>query len=104
MSTLLADTSAVERVQRRRPSPLVLTCEHASAAFPPELAPSAGDTRWQGTHWAVDLGARALTLRVAALTGAPAVLSTASRLICDVNRAPDAPDLIVDRLEGREAA
>lgn len=80
--------------------PLLLTCEHASARVPSPLAAGPQDEPWLGTHWAVDLGAARVTRELARITASPALLARFSRLVCDANRAPDAEDLIVTRVEG----
>lgn len=77
---------SVELVVGRADADVALTCEHASDRFPPPYELEGDDRRLLGTHWAVDLGARELTLELAAALGAPAVLSRCSRLVIDVNR------------------
>lgn len=78
----------------------VLVCDHAGRYLPPACAglglPVAAT--WQ--HMAFDLGAADLTRRLAAELGAPAVLGTHSRLLIDLNRAADAPDLIPECVDG----
>lgn len=76
------------------PVRLVLTCEHASAFVPASyggLGLRPGDL---AEHIAWDIGAAALTEELAALLGARSVLSTASRLLVDCNRAPEDADLM----------
>lgn len=79
---------------------VALTCEHASDRFPAPHALDDDDVRLAGTHWAVDLGARALTLDLATALPAPAVLATCSRLVVDVNRDLDSPTLFRDVADG----
>jgi predicted N-formylglutamate amidohydrolase len=79
---------------------VVLTCEHASERTPPGYVWPEADERLRGTHWAFDLGARALTLELAAALGCPAVLARFSRLWIDPNRAPDAPTLFRTDADG----
>lgn len=70
---------------------LLLICDHASANIPAcynDLGLAAA-TRW--THVVWDIGAAALTERLAALLGCPAILAGASRLVVDCNRALDDP-------------
>jgi predicted N-formylglutamate amidohydrolase len=80
--------------------PLVLTCEHASADLPPPLRGSAQDRAWLRTHWGVDIGAADVTRALSAALDAPAVLGVASRLVLDLNRAPDDPTLVLPAVEG----
>jgi predicted N-formylglutamate amidohydrolase len=75
-------------------APLVLTCEHASAAVPPEyrhlgLSP---DVLLDHIGW--DIGAGRLTVELNRLLGVPAVMSAASRLLVDCNRDLTDADLI----------
>lgn len=83
-------------------SPLVLLCEHASGALPPEHAAEAhpADLPWLNTHWGVDLGAGPLTQALSAALGAPALLGVVSRLVCDLNRPEDHPELARREVEG----
>ncbi len=81
--------------------PLVLACEHASNLFPPSLRGLGLDPADLSDHIAWDIGAAALTERLSARLDAPAVLAGYSRLLYDCNRAPDAPDCIPVRADGR---
>jgi len=73
---------------------LVLTCEHASNHVPPPLEPHPSDLPWLQTHWGWDIGAADLTRALVRRTGASAVLSTFSRLVCDPNRPTRSPTWI----------
>ncbi|MCO5170013.1 MAG: N-formylglutamate amidohydrolase [Planctomycetes bacterium] len=81
--------------------PLVLTCEHAGREVPPALGGLGLDDAFLDTHWGWDRWARDATLRLAAALDATAVTSRLSRLLVDVNRAPDDPTLALARAEGR---
>jgi len=96
--------SEVELVAGRADAPVVLTCEHASEALPAGWRWPEEDRRLVGTHWAYDLGARAITLELAAALGAPAVLATFSRLLVDPNRPEDSPTLFRAEAEGAPVA
>lgn len=73
---------------------MVLLADHARNALPARYGtlglPHGELTR----HIAYDIGAEGVTRHLAALTGAPAVLSTFSRLLIDPNRGEDDPTLI----------
>ena len=78
---------------------LLLLCDHARNAVPPELdlgLPEADMAR----HIAWDVGARGVTLGLAERLGAPAVLSTFSRLVIDPNRGDDDPTLVMKLYDG----
>lgn len=92
---------AVEVVGGSAEACVVLSCEHASARLPAPYVWHADDAWLATTHWAYDLGARELTLELAAALEAPAVLSTVSRLLVDPNRAPAQADLFRAMAEGR---
>ncbi len=96
----LPSTDAVEAVPGPAGAPVLLCCEHASARVPAPWSVHPEDAPWMATHWAIDLGARALTLDLAARLGAPALLARFSRLLCDANRPPAAPDLARAEVEG----
>lgn len=81
-------------------TPVALCCEHASARIPEPWRVAGPDRPWMETHWAIDLGARALTLDLARRLGAPAVLARFNRLLCDANRPEHAPDLCRPEVEG----
>jgi predicted N-formylglutamate amidohydrolase len=85
-------------------APLVLSCEHASVRLPSPYSWPPEDAWLVGTHWSYDLGARALTLELAAELSASAVLSRFTRLLVDPNRALGQPDLFRELAEGRQIA
>jgi predicted N-formylglutamate amidohydrolase len=75
-------------------APLVLTCEHASAAVPLEYAGLGLNRAQLDDHIGWDLGAAAVTEELSRLLSAPAVLSAVSRLLVDCNRDLTDHDLI----------
>jgi predicted N-formylglutamate amidohydrolase len=81
---------------------VILLCDHASNAVPHEVA--GGDLGLppsdMARHIAYDVGARGLTLELARLLNAPAVLSTFSRLVIDPNRGEDDPTLVMQLYDG----
>jgi len=96
----LADYPAFIRLEGRVDCGVVLVCDHASNRLPPEygslgLAPDEFER-----HIAYDLGAAGVTRRMSELLGAPALLSTFSRLLVDPNRAIDDPTLIMQLSDG----
>jgi predicted N-formylglutamate amidohydrolase len=85
-----------------QPSPLLLTCDHASNHLPPELSPSPDDLPWLDTHWGYDIGAATLTSHLSARLQVPAALSHFSRLVADPNRDPRLEhDWIPTQIEGQ---
>lgn len=73
--------------------PILLLCDHAANAVSDDIDLSIS-TALLDEHIAVDIGAGALTVALAARLGAPAVLATVSRLVIDLHRPPDHPGLI----------
>lgn len=71
----------------------LLTCEHASAAVPEGLdlgvPPAVLDT-----HVAFDAGAADAAAALAAVAGAPLIPGRFSRLVADLNRSEDNPEVI----------
>jgi len=66
--------------------PILLVCDHASCRFPTSLDNLGLDPFARRCHLAVDIGAGALTERLAASLGVTAVLAQYSRLVVDCNR------------------
>ena len=94
--------TAVEEVNHAGSSRILLLCDHATAIVPPEvnrgdLGIPAEDMR---RHIAYDIGARGLTLALAALLDAPAILTRFSRLVIDPNRGEDDPTLVMRLYDG----
>ena len=92
------------------PPRLVIICEHAANALPhdrPELGGDLGiPAETQASHAAWDIGAlglaRGLAQRLRAETGAVLVHAPLSRLVYDLNRAPDHPAAMPERSEIHE--
>lgn len=101
MSTAERALEGENHAVRRGAGPLVLTCEHAGRDVPPELERLGLDAALLDTHWGWDRWAGDATLRLAAALDVTAVTSRISRLVVDVNRAPDDPTLALARAEGR---
>jgi predicted N-formylglutamate amidohydrolase len=80
-------------------SRFVLVCEHASNALPPPWAGLGLDADTQAAHVAWDPGALGLARGLAARLGACLVHAPVSRLIHDLNRAPDSPGAMPERSE-----
>lgn len=94
--------TAVEEVNAGGSSRVLLLCDHATAIVPPEVA--GGDlgipAADMGRHIACDIGARGVTLALAALLDAPAILTRFSRLVIDPNRGEDDPTLVMRLYDG----
>ena len=81
-------------------SGIVLLCDHASNHLPPEFGTLGLSPGQLQRHIAYDIGAAAITERLATLLGAPAILSRHSRLLIDINRGADDPTLIMQLSDG----
>jgi predicted N-formylglutamate amidohydrolase len=79
---------------------LLLVCDHARNAVPPEIGDLGLPREDMMRHIAWDVGARGVTLGLAARLGAGAVLSTFSRLVIDPNRGEDDPTLLMKLYDG----
>src|SRR5262245_54234884 len=87
--------AAFRLIGPRSLSPIVITCEHASRRLPAGLAPRApAERRVLGSHWGWDIGAWAVTRRLAASLRASAVGGAVSRLVVDLNRSAGDPSLV----------
>lgn len=94
---MTSDVFAHDPVEHLPPRPsgragIVLTCEHASNRLPAPWSWPEADRALVDTHWAIDLGAAALTRALAEAWGCGAVLSRVSRLLIDPNRPLRGPD------------
>ncbi|CAA6605317.1 conserved hypothetical protein [Rhodospirillaceae bacterium LM-1] len=90
----------VETVNPGAGSPLLLICDHASKFIPAHLMDLglAGTERERHIAW--DIGAASVTRQLAKLLGATAVLGGVSRLVIDLNRAPDDANAIPVQSDG----
>jgi predicted N-formylglutamate amidohydrolase len=79
---------------------LLLVCDHARNAVPPGIGDLCLPREDMMRHIAWDVGARGVTLGLAARLGAGAVLSTYSRLVIDPNRGEDDPTLVMRLYDG----
>lgn len=86
---------AVETLGRPSRGMILTTCEHASNRVPRGWHATRADRALLSAHWGYDLGAAWVTRRVVHRTGGVGVLARASRLLVDVNRAPDDATLIL---------
>ena len=100
---LVAETAPFapyEVVPGPRDRGIVVLCDHASNALPPEygtLGLPAGEFE---RHIGYDIGAEGVTRGLAERLGAPAVLSRFSRLLIDPNRGTDDPTLVMRLSDG----
>lgn len=78
----------------------LITCDHASNRLPPQYGDLGLPADQLERHIAYDIGARAVTRRLAELLGAPAILSCFSRLLIDPNRGSDDPTLLMRLSDG----
>ncbi|MGQ0671907.1 MAG: N-formylglutamate amidohydrolase [Hyphomicrobium sp.] len=79
---------------------LVLLCDHASNALPNAYGTLGLPPAEFERHIAYDIGAAAVTRRLAGILGVPAVLTRYSRLLIDCNRGRDDPTLIMRISDG----
>jgi predicted N-formylglutamate amidohydrolase len=90
----------VELIEGALESGVLILCDHASNAVPPDL----GDLGLPPTefqrHIAYDIGAAAVTRSLARRLNAPAILTRFSRLIIDPNRGRDDPTLVMRLSDG----
>jgi predicted N-formylglutamate amidohydrolase len=79
---------------------LIILCDHACNAFPQGYGTLGLPAEQLLRHIAYDIGAEAITERLAAQLGAPALLTRFSRLLIDPNRGADDPTLIMRLSDG----
>jgi len=81
----------VENVPGPVESGILILCDHASNAVPPDLGDLGLPEAEFERHIAYDIGAAAVTRSLARRLGAPAILTRFSRLVIDPNRGRDDP-------------
>ena len=81
---------------------VLLLCDHASNAIPSEFDALGLDAAARQRHLAWDPGAAGVPSAMAEALDCPAFFGAVSRLVADLNRAPDAPDLIVAENDGTQ--
>jgi predicted N-formylglutamate amidohydrolase len=79
---------------------LIILCDHARNAFPPDCGTLGLPESQLHRHIAYDIGAEALTRHMASQLGVPALLTHYSRLLIDPNRGEDDPTLIMRLSDG----
>lgn len=83
--------------EARQAAFVLITCEHGGSEVPP-----AYESLFRGadevlvSHRGLDIGALGVGLRMSARLAAPIIFSTVTRLLIDLNRSLDAPDLFSD--------
>ena len=87
-------TGPFEVINATGRAPLVIACDHASNAVPPEIGSLDVSDADMRRHIAWDIGAAAITRHLSAAFDAPAILCGTSRLVIDCNRKPRDPTLI----------
>jgi predicted N-formylglutamate amidohydrolase len=79
---------------------LIVLCDHAGNALPPQFGTLGLPAAQLGRHIGYDIGAAPITRALAAALGVPAVLTRYSRLLIDPNRGEDDPTLIMRLSDG----
>jgi predicted N-formylglutamate amidohydrolase len=96
-SALFAPFEIIEGARERG---LLLVADHAKRSLPEEYGDLGLPAEEFQRHIAFDIGVETVTRRLAALTGAAAVLANFSRLLIDPNRGEDDPTLIRQLYDG----
>jgi predicted N-formylglutamate amidohydrolase len=102
VNSVTADASypAFEAIPGAVDSGALIICDHASNAIPRGYGALGLQPETLERHIAYDIGAAEVTRALAAMLGAPAVLSTYSRLLIDPNRGLDDPTLVMRYSDG----
>lgn len=80
---------------------ILLLCDHASNFVPDDIDLGV-EVDLLDLHIAIDIGAADVTRGLAARLDAPAILGRVSRLVLDLHREPDHPNLIPHSSDGHE--
>lgn len=90
----------VRHIAGRSDAGVLLLCDHASNALPPAYGRLGLPDGAFERHIAYDIGARRATEAMAEALGAPALMTTFSRLLIDPNRGADDPTLVMRLSDG----
>jgi predicted N-formylglutamate amidohydrolase len=94
------DPPPFEAIHPEGSAPVLLVCDHASNRVPRALGGLGLPPARLGEHIGWDIGAAAVTRRLAPMLDAPAVLCGYSRLVIDCNRNLDDPSSIPEESDG----
>ncbi len=92
--------SPFQLIEGNRAGGMILLGDHAGRDVPEEYASLGLPPAELERHIAYDIGVEGVTRRLAALTGAPAIMARFSRLLIDPNRGEDDPTLIRQLYDG----
>lgn len=95
-----APEASVEVIDGDLKSGVLILCDHASNAMPAEYGDLGMPASELERHIAYDIGAAAMTRAMAKALGAPALLTSFSRLLIDPNRGRDDPTLVMRLSDG----
>mgnify|MGYP001035422409 CR=1 FL=1 len=100
LQSFSASEAPVEAIEGDLSSGALILCDHASNAMPPEYGDLGMPASELQRHIAYDIGAAAMTRAMARELGAPALLTSFSRLLIDPNRGRDDPTLVMRLSDG----
>jgi predicted N-formylglutamate amidohydrolase len=89
-----------ELIEGDRGGGMLLLADHAGRGLPDEYGSLGLPATEFDRHIAYDIGVEGVTRRLAAATGAPALMARFSRLLIDANRGEDDPTLIRQLYDG----
>jgi predicted N-formylglutamate amidohydrolase len=98
--TRISQFSPFELIEGDRGGGMLLLADHAGRELPEQYGGLGLPASEFDRHIAYDIGVEEVTRRLAALTGAPAVMARFSRLLIDPNRGEDDPTLIRQLYDG----
>jgi predicted N-formylglutamate amidohydrolase len=96
----IVDPDPVELCNSGGQTPMLLVCEHAGQAVPQRLGGLGLNAGEIDLHIGWDVGAAAVTRKMAAMLDCPAVLQRYSRLVIDCNRPLGAIDSVLAMSDG----
>jgi predicted N-formylglutamate amidohydrolase len=94
------DHDSYSIVAGRLDAGIILLCDHAGNALPPEYGTLGLPPAQLARHIGYDIGAAPVTRALAHILGAPALVTRYSRLLIDPNRGEDDPTLIMRLSDG----
>ena len=94
------DPHPVEIFRVENSSPVLIVCDHAGNAVPKKLQQSMPKPEDMNRHIAIDVGARSVAQIVARALNSNLIMQRYSRLVIDMNRPLDSPELCPEVSDG----
>jgi len=95
----MSENDVFERIGPQEGAPILCVADHASNRVPQDIALGIA-SEWLSDHIALDIGVEKIARLLAQNEGIPAHLARVSRLVCDLHREEDHPEVVPTQSDG----